>query len=196
MRFLTLKALLLLGLSLLLSACASSVTPPARYMLPSSPAVNAPVQPQATLKVSAPRLADYLDVDGIVMQLDDIALNEAREHQWAESIGRQLERSLRVHLAHELPTIQVVREEINAPSGPTLQLEIDQFQGRYDGVAVASGQWQLRSNSNELLAMKSVTAETELNEDGYPALVRSLGESWASIAGQIAHQLRQGNFFE
>lgn len=78
MRFLTLKALLLLGLSLLLSACASSVTPPARYMLPSSPAVNAPVQPQATLKVSAPRLAHYLDVDGIVMQLDDIALNEAR----------------------------------------------------------------------------------------------------------------------
>lgn len=101
-----------------------------------------------------------------------------------------------MHLAHELPTIQVVREEINAPSGPTLQLEIDQFQGRYDGVAVASGQWQLRSTSNELLTMKSFTAETELNEDGYPALVRSLGESWASIAGQIAHQLRQGNFFE
>lgn len=196
MRYQALKVVVLLSLSLLLSACASSVTPPARYMLPSSPMANAPVQPQGTLQLRSMRLAHYLDVDGIVMQLDDITLNQAREHQWAESIGRQLERSLRANLARELPTLQVVREESSAPSALTLQLEIDQFQGRYDGVAVASGQWQLRSPSNELLAMKSFTAETELSEDGYPALVRSLGESWDSVAAQIARQLRQGSFFE
>lgn len=195
MRYLA-NILPLLSLSLLLSACASSVTPPARYMLPSSPAVDAPAQPQGTLQVRSLRLAHYLDVDGIVMQLDDITLNEAREHQWAESLVRQLERSLRAHLAHELPTVQVVREESNASNALTLQLEIDQFQGRYDGVAIASGQWQLRSASNELLALKSFTAKTELNEDGYPALVRALSTSWANSAAQIANQLHQGNYFE
>lgn len=195
MRYLA-NILPLLSLSLLLSACASSVTPPARYMLPSSPAVDAPAQPQGTLHVRSLRLAHYLDVDGIVMQLDDITLNEAREHQWAESLVRQLERSLRAHLAHELPTIQVVREESNASNALTLQLEIDQFQGRYDGVAVASGQWQLRSASNELLALKSFNVKTELNEDGYPALVRALSSSWANSAAQIANQLQQGNYFE
>ncbi|MBR9903335.1 MAG: hypothetical protein GYB15_05535, partial [Gammaproteobacteria bacterium] len=86
------RYLLLLLVCLLVSACASSVTPPARYMLPSAPLASTPQQPQGTLLVSSPRLAHYLDVDGIVMQLDDITLNAAREHQWAEGLGRQLER--------------------------------------------------------------------------------------------------------
>ena len=154
--------LLIISLSLLLSACASSVSPPARYMLPASPAVNAPANAQATLQVRTPRLAHYLDVDGIVMQLDDITLNEAREHQWAEGIGRQLERALRAELADQLPSVQVVRAEGSSPGALTLSMEVDQFQGRFDGVAVASGQWQLRDTDGELLALKSFTAETTL----------------------------------
>lgn len=180
------------AMSLFLSACASSVSPPTRYMLPASPAVSASSSAEATLQVSAPRLAHYLDVDGIVMQLDDITLNEAREHQWAESIGRQLERALRAELADQLPSVQVVRAEGSRPGTLTLSMEVDQFQGRYDGVAVASGQWQLRDSDGEMLALKSFTAETTLDQDGYPALVRSLGESWQAVAEQIADQLRQG----
>ncbi|MFP3344010.1 ABC-type transport auxiliary lipoprotein family protein [Halomonas sp. SIMBA_159] len=187
--------LLFISLSMLLSACASSVSPPARYMLPASPAVSAPSNAQDTLQVRAPRLAHYLDVDGIVMQLDDITLNEAREHQWAEGIGRQLERALRAELATQLPDVQVVRAEGNNPEAITLSIDIDQFQGRYDGVAVANGQWQLRNAEGEMLALKSFTAETTLEQDGYPALVRSLGDSWKSVASQIAQQLRQGDYF-
>jgi hypothetical protein len=129
------------------------------------------------------------------MQLDDITLNEAREHQWAEGIGRQLERALRAELADQLPNVQVVRAEGSSPGALTLSMEVDQFQGRFDGVAVASGQWQLRDTDGELLALKSFTAETTLEQDGYPALVRSLGESWVSVAAQIAQQFRQGGYF-
>lgn len=196
MRTTALKVISLLSLSMLLSACASSVTPPARYLLPSSPMLSAPAHPQGTLQVRSPRLAHYLDVDGIVMQLNDITLNEAREHQWADSIGRQLERSLRSHLAQELTTIQIVRDDGSAANAMTLLLEIDQFQGRYDGMAVASGQWQLRGSNNELLTLKSFSAESALDEDGYPALVRALGDSWSSVGRQIAHQIRQGNYFD
>ena len=56
--------LLFISLSMLLSACASSVSPPARYMLPASPAVSTPSNAQGTLQVRTPRLAHYLDVDG------------------------------------------------------------------------------------------------------------------------------------
>jgi len=164
-------------------------------MLPSKSAVNAPSHSIGTLQVRPPRLAHYLDVDGIVMQLDDITLNEAREHQWAESIGRQLERALRVQLSQELMSVQVVHADGNAPEALTLLLEVDQFQGRHDGRAVASGQWQLRSADNKLLALKSFSAETELQQDGYPALVRSLGESWDKVALQIANEIRKGNYF-
>ncbi|RUR55676.1 PqiC family protein [Vreelandella populi] len=195
MRLLHLKCLSLIGLCLALAACASSVTPPARYKLPESQLVNTPSNPQGTLQVRAPRLAHYLDVDGIVMQLDDITLNEAREHQWAESIGRQLARNLRTQLSQALPSIRVVRDDGSQPQALTLRLDVDQFQGRHDGMAVASGQWQLRGSDDELLVMESFSAQTALDNDGYPALVRALSASWDKVAQQIADQISQGRYF-
>jgi len=186
----------LLLICLLLSACASSVTPPARYMLPSDPLASTPRRPAGTLIVSSPRLAYYLDVDGIVMQLDDITLNAARENQWAEGLGRQLERKLRANLAHALPTIRVMRTESEQANALTLRLNVDQFQGRFDGVAVASGQWQLLNDAGELLAMENFYAATPLAEDGYPALVRALSDSWDQAAELIATQIRQGDYFD
>lgn len=181
---------------LLVSACASSVTPPARYMLPSDPLASTPNQPAGTLVVSSPRLAHYLDVDGIVMQLDDITLNAARQHQWAEGLGRQLERRLRTNLSQALPTLRVMRAEGNQANALTLRLNVDQFQGRFDGVAVASGQWQLLNAEGELLAMENFHTQTRLEEDGYPALVRALSESWDRAAELIARQVREGNYFD
>ncbi|RUR40679.1 PqiC family protein [Vreelandella populi] len=195
MRLLHLKCLSLIGLCLALAACASSVTPPARYKLPESQLVNTPSNPQGTLQVRAPRLAHYLDVDGIVMQLDDITLNEAREHQWAESIGRQLARNLRTQLSQALPSIRVIRDDGGQPGALTLRIDVDQFQGRHDGIAVASGQWQLRNPDDELLVMESFSAQTALDDDGYPALVRALSASWDKVAKQIADQINQGRYF-
>lgn len=194
MRSKMLKTALLTSLLALLAGCASSVTPPARYMLPATP-ITSPAAGERTLQIRTPRLAHYLDVDGVVMQLDDITLVEAREHQWAEALGRQLERSLRGRLSQELPRVRVVRAEGAASGAPTLTLEVDQFQGRYDGNAVASGQWQLRGADNQLLALESFSVETELDQDGYPALVRALGQSIDLAATQIARELRTGDYF-
>ena len=194
--FIRIKWLLLLMLCLLVSACASSVAPPARYMLPSDQVVRSTEQPEGTLQLSAPRLAHYLDVDGIVMQLDDITLNAAREHQWAEGLGRQLERRMRSHLSHALPKLRVIRAEGAQPDALTLRLDVDQFQGRFDGLAVASGQWQLLNGEGELLIMENFYAETILEEDGYPALVRALSDSWDQAAELIATQIRQSNYVD
>lgn len=190
------NALLVLVLCLLVSACASSVSPPARYMLPNNPTASIPSQPEGTLQLSPPRLAHYLDVDGIVMQLNDITLNAAREHQWAEGLNRQLEREMRSRLSQALPTLRVIRAEGTQANALTLQLDIDQFQGRFDGVAVASGQWQLLDGEGELLAMENFQTETTLQEDGYPALVRALSSSWDQAAELIASHIRQGHYFD
>lgn len=190
------KCTLLLTVCLLISACASSVTPPARYMLTGNPLTSAPSQSEGTLRLSTPRLAHYLDVDGIVMQLDDITLNAAREHQWAEGLGRQLERGLRARLSQSLPSLRVVRAEGSQPDALTLRIEVDQFQGRFDGQAVASGQWQLVNAEGELIAMESFYAETTLEEDGYPALVRALSASWDRTAELIADDIHAGAYFD
>lgn len=189
------KGTLLLTLCAMVTACASSVSPPARYMLPSDSISSPATQPEGTLVVSDPRLAHYLDVDGIVMQLDDITLNAAREHQWAEGLDRQLERRMLANLSHALPTLRVMRAESEPTDALTLRLTIDQFQGRFDGVAVASGQWQLVDSAGELMVMENFHAETVLEADGYPALVRALSKSWDQAAETIASEISQGNYF-
>ncbi|SES21743.1 hypothetical protein SAMN04487958_109161 [Vreelandella subterranea] len=172
--------------ALLLSACASQSTPATRYVLPGAQLASPPASPAGTLQVTSPRLPHYLDVEGIVMQTDDITLREANAHQWAEAIGRQLERGMRARLSKALPRWRVVRDAASDDQAITLRLEVDQFQGRQDGHAIASGQWQLIDPQGDVLAMETFNADTPLEEDGYPALVRALGKSWDKVSEQIA----------
>lgn len=186
--------LLALLLSLLLSACASNVTPPTRYVLPNVNQPNAPESPKAELSIDTVRLAHYLDVEGIVMQLDDIEMREAREHQWAEGLNRQLARNLRDDLADALKSVQVVNGNAGSGDALTLRLDVDAFHGRYDGYAIASGQWQLRDAQNKLLHLDRFQTRTALEDDGYPALVRALSKSWANVASDIASTLTQKGY--
>lgn len=173
----------------LLTACASSVSPPSRYMLPTVSPSDTTASPQAHIQIAPPRLAHYLDVDGIVFQLDDIEMREAREHQWADTLASQLERNLRGRLAQELPSIHFSRTSSPSDESLSLHVDIDEFQGRYDGYAIVSGQWQLRDSKNTLLHLDSFHARTALSDDGYPALVRALGQSWSDVAQDIAKTL-------
>lgn len=175
---------------LLLAGCASSTSPANRYMLPDSVTSLADRShtPGHLLVVQSPRLAHYLDEDGIVLQLDDITLNAARQHLWAEPLARQLERGLRERLAQRLPDTRIMRDEssLGRSEAQRLRLEVDRFHGRHDGFAVASGRWQLLAADGRLLAMERFHTETELDDDGYPALVRALGSSWDRVAEEIA----------
>ncbi|MCG6659652.1 hypothetical protein HOP52_18035 [Halomonas campisalis] len=178
-----------------LSGCATPSAPHQRYTLPGSdaPPAAAGAEAEQVLKVRPPQLAHYLDVDGIVLQLDDITLNEARQHLWAEPLARQLERGLRSRLAVALPDTRVIRDDGQGRGveALTLRLEIDRFQGRYDGLAIVSGQWQLYAPGGQLLATEHFRVATELADDGYPALVRALGRSWDRVAEQIGEAIRQ-----
>ncbi|WP_163557292.1 ABC-type transport auxiliary lipoprotein family protein [Halomonas sp. NO4] len=177
-----------------LGGCATSSPPAQRYTLPADLAAVSPppASPAQLLRVQTPRLARYLDVEGIVLQLDDITLNEARSHVWAEPLPLQLERTLRARLAANLPDTRVLRSDDTSP-GPvlTLALDVDRFQGHYDGTAHVAGQWQLRDSDGESLIVEDFRATTELASDGYPALVRALGESWKQVADAISTALRR-----
>lgn len=178
----------------LLSGCASPSAPAERFMLPGTTAPGvAAGNVEQVLVVQPPRLAHYLDVDGIVLQLDDITLHAARQHLWAEPLGRQLERGLRARLAERLPETRILRDDGGAGQRGALRLrlDVDTFQGRYDGVAEAGGQWQMLDDQGQVLAMQRFQVLTELTDDGYPALVRALGRSWDGVADDIATALRR-----
>ncbi|QTF91243.1 ABC-type transport auxiliary lipoprotein family protein [Halomonas sp. BM-2019] len=189
----TLAALLLAAT---LTGCASPGPTPQRYTLPETADATqtlAGAEAEYLLLLRPPRLAHYLDVDGLVMQVDDITLVEARGHQWAEALGRQLERGLRARLAARLPDTRVMLDEAGArePAALSLRLELDRFQGRHDGLAVIGGQWQLRDAEGRLLAMEGLRVTAELDDDGYPALVRALGRGWDRVADELAEAVRR-----
>ncbi|MDP5291976.1 ABC-type transport auxiliary lipoprotein family protein [Oceanimonas sp. CHS3-5] len=181
---------LLLGLAL--TGCAgSNDTGTAAYLLP---ATTASQQHQARLAVMvAPiTMAAFLEGDGIVMQLDDIEVHEARNHLWAEALPGQLRQLLIERLGASLPRAQVIsRGEPRAGNTPAreVRLQLNRFQGRYDGVALVQGHWQLLSEQGELLDQQAFRVETPLDEDGYPALVRALAGGWEQVADDLGARL-------
>jgi len=188
------RALMAIGLSLWLAGCASSGPAPTQYLLPGDDAATlAGADAAHRLVVAPPRLARFLDVDGLVLQLDDITLNAANHHQWAEPLARQLERGLRARLAARLPETRILSDSADSRrrNVPSLHLEVTGFHGRYDGQAVTQGQWQLRDAEGELQAEARFSVDVALAEDGYPALVRALGTSWDRVSDAIATHIKR-----
>ncbi|CBV42336.1 PqiC family protein [Halomonas elongata] len=176
--------------ALWLSGCATGGTPPTHYTLPDAPLADDAIDAstERLLVIRPIRLARYLDVEGIVFQLDDITVQQAKGHQWAEPLGRQLERGLRDRLATRLPDTRIMLDGDTARGDAplSLRLEMDRFQGRHDGMAVAEGRWQLRDASGELLALTPFSLTTPLEADGYPALVQALGQDLDRLADRLA----------
>lgn len=187
---------LITGVSLLsLVGCAGKINSPASYILPSSTTELTAEQQYTTqlaVVVAPIRLATHIDNEGIIMQINDIEVYQAREHLWAQEISQQLQQQLQQRLAHTLPNAHIVSKGQPLPQNVTvreLQLQVNRFQGQFSGDALAEGQWQLLDSSGQLLKQHRFSVLEPLNDDGYPALVRALGRAWESQADALALEL-------
>ncbi|WP_417548781.1 PqiC family protein [Methylophaga sp.] len=175
-----------------LVACATKPVNTQRYTLPDNTQTTSQVSADAeqVLVIGSIGLTEFLDSDRIVQQLDDITLHQARDNLWAENLAQQIRRGLRSRLSSKLPNILVVSDSRGLKQDAwNLQLDIEQFQGHFNGNALTSGQWQLQDSQGNLIAIKSFNIETTLITDGYPALVRALGNNLDKLAEQLASQI-------
>lgn len=167
---------------------------PTHYLLTDKPTAPEPTGGQQLLRVKRIELARYLDVEGIVMQTSDVAVRAARNHLWAEDLAAQLHRDLRQRLAEQLDGVRVLGpdERLRAPEREIMELTVtvDRFQGRFDGYAIVGGRWQLLDSEGEVQAGQRFQREEVLSHDGYPALVESLKDAWASVVAGIANGLQ------
>lgn len=170
--------------------CAKQAVDKQHYFLPvahlnqqSSDAVAS----RTLIKVNEVLLSDFLDRDGLVLQLDDITLNQAKNHLWAEDLHRQIERGLRERLNQQQQEFTVVGPQSTAEL--SVSVEIHAFHGRYDGLALTRGQWQLKNKQGEVQRLERFDLSSKLNEPGYPALVRALGQNLDKLATMIAKDL-------
>lgn len=173
----------------LLAGCATTDSAINRYVLPraATPPVAADVGARV-LRLAQPQLSGLLDRRGLLLQTSDIQVHVASQHQWAEDLAPQLQQRLLQQLSAQLPTWQLQPAEV-LEDGALLSIWVEQFQGRFDGQAVVSGRWQLRDKQHKVLQTKDFLFEESLPDDGYPALVFSLGQAWNKLAEQIAQAL-------
>lgn len=185
---------LLAGVTLLaLAGCASKTVQPSSYMLPTS---TPELQYSSALAVAvAPiRLTGLLDNQGIVMELNDIEVYQARQHLWAEDIGVQLQQQLQQQLTLSLPNAQIVTKGQPLQAGLVqreVRVSVNGFQGSYNGTAIVQGQWLLLGENGQLLKQKNFKVEQPLTADGYPTLVRTLGAAWDQVSKELAAALAE-----
>lgn len=174
----------------LLAACARQPVENHRYFLPEADLTQPAGKPAARLlQISNVQLADFLNDGGLVLQLDDITVNQAKNHLWADDLRQQINRGLRDRLNQLQQKFTVVGPQTAADL--RLMLVINAFHGRHDGLAVTSGQWQLQNNNGDIVGLQNFQLQTELREPGYPALVRALGVTLDDLAASLAKVLAE-----
>ena len=187
------RALLAGATLLLMAGCASQTLQPSSYMLPAS----TPEQEYSSalaVSIAPIRLSGLLDNQGIVMELNDIEVHQARNHLWAEDLAVQLQQQLQQRLSLSLPQAQIVARGQPLQAGlpqREVRVSVTGFQGSYDGSAIVQGQWLLLDEKGQLLQQKYFRIEQPLTADGYPALVRTLGAAWDQVSAQLAQALAE-----
>lgn len=175
-----------------LTAC-SSQTDKTYYQLPD--AYQGSVAEQVTTQsVKQPQiwvqpihLSSMLVNTGIVYQTTDINYTVANQHLWINPLDQQLQQGLISGLTKALPNTVVANQPIEDDLAK-LTVTVNYFQGRYDGKVIISGDWIYAENS-KVISQPFSLALTQ-TEDGYPALVRTLGQGWEQVVSDIAKTIQ------
>ncbi|QWA12749.1 membrane integrity-associated transporter subunit PqiC [Sodalis ligni] len=180
---------ILLAALMLLVAC-SGASDKRYYQLPAA-ADAQPLQSSSRtatghLWLSRINLSDFLAGNGVVYQTSDVQYVTAGNNLWASPLQQQLQQAMVANLSNALPGTLVSASQI---SGEQDQLEVDitGFHGRYDGKVVIRGEWRLTHNGT--VSRFPINVVLKQDQDGYDALVRTLGQGWQQVCQNIAKQI-------
>ena len=173
----------------LLTACSSSVEL-RYYQLPQT--VIATAQPNAAapvLYVEPVMVAAYLNSNSLILQTSAVELHKTTQHQWADPLDQQLQRLLVNGLQQALPAYRVTAQQ---PAGDVVRLlvQVEQFHGQQQGIALVSGRFHLLQGDK--VHSQSFQLQLPQPDEGYPALVDTLGQGWQQAILQFAAAV--GNF--
>ncbi len=70
-----------------------------------------------------------------------------------------------------------------------LNVNVTGFHGRYDGRVIVSGEWLL--NNQGQLVKRPFHIELKQQQDGYDAMVKTLGQAWQQEAQMMAAEIKR-----
>lgn len=167
-----------------LSAGCSSVVPVSYYQLATADTV--PVAAPAagkTLYIEPVQVASYLNSNALILQTSAVQLHKSSQHQWAEALDLQLQRSLVNSLSQQLPQWRVNSVAATVDSCRLL-LQLDKFHGEQSGQVQIAGRYHLLCAAQ--VTTKSFASTLAQQDAGYPAMVAALSQLWQQQIGDIA----------
>ena len=131
-------------------------------------------------------------VDGtwgkLVYQTSDVKYVIANNNLWASPLDQQLRNTLVANLSTQLPGWVVASQPLGSAQD-TLNVTVTEFNGRYDGKVIVSGEWLL--NHQGQLIKRPFRLEGVQTQDGYDEMVKVLASVWSQEAASIAQEIKR-----
>jgi len=130
------------------------------------------------------QLNPVLDGGGIVLQVSDHSLREARFHRWAEPLNAQL--------------IALISNTMNKDKFSLkdhgLEVYVARFQGSESGKIYVSASFSVLNAQGLRIKTVSRQLETQQSEPGYDALVFALRSGFDRICHEAILELKESKF--
>ena len=190
------KWLLMMGLSGLICACASTSTPSNEYLLTDTKLakVKALSTKASAVQLMPVTMANYLSGNEMVLVTNVGEVYRSKTNLWAESLSSQLTRLTQQRLEKALPNVTWFGgQRLPSYAIAVLNIEVDDFYADLEGVIHISGRWQMISEFGELVASNTFSVNNSLVSDGYIAMVQSLSDTWFNdIVSRMVEDIAHG----
>jgi hypothetical protein len=192
---------LLLFLSLALAGCLGGPSAPTNFYmlspLSASPAGTSSATPEARIRIGLVTVvvAEYLNRNEIVVNLDDTVYQLAEFNQWAEPLSDNLTRVLEENLTNLLrdDLIDVfLASDSSIPSDYRLEVDVLRLDGNLGGQVALISQWALlEAEEDELILMRRSEYQEPAVDNTYKGLVMAKSRTIEKLSRDIAAAVKK-----
>lgn len=191
------KCCTLIPLLSLFAGCMGGGAGPVRYyLIDPVPADEPQTEADVSLAVEILDLhvPQYLDRFHIATRSGENRLSFSDQHQWGESLRKNLLRTLARNLSQRLNTVDVATPLNRSSSRPDvrMQVHIEQFELDADGFVKLAARWQITDGgSNEPLAIRraGLTGDAVVPHNDYTAIVADMRSLFGRLSRLIAESI-------
>ncbi len=188
-------------LATILLSCSSSPEKVKYYSLslnnnyPNSIVDNQTLKNKHHVVVGPVHLAEFLQQEGIIMQIGEYQINVASYHNWAEPLDKAIEKTLVMSLNEKTDYYQFERNTglNNKKTEFNFSLEFDQFHATDNATIIVSGQYWFYQKNNKLILNKTFNFSDKLTKNGYLHSIKKLRQAIDKLAMNIINSLPASN---
>ncbi|WP_257263243.1 membrane integrity-associated transporter subunit PqiC [Endozoicomonas sp. ONNA2] len=182
----------------LLAGCGAPAPQTTRYLLAPVPGKTGTdfTASEPIIRLAPVAMDNLMGSHGIVYQTSPTEVLVARHHLWAENISTQLSNRLLTGLRQGQTRYWPVPDTplMTTPEVARLLVNVQQFNGSYQGYGVIAGQWSLLDGQGALLKSQPFSFREPLASTGYTALVDALSTATDRLIAELSRVLSGLNY--